>query len=319
VGSRDLPSPKTTQNTSFFIWSQSIKAVTGPAGVEILVPAPVHHVGHAYKHHIITVAHLRGNHGNTHVRKSHRTRPFPHGLKQTCFSPIGLKPSVKPVVWLHTRKAIRWPDTGLDSSCWVPSSVSAHLLQYVAYVDLKLAFYSVDQSALWLALQGIDTPDTVLNLLRDLHSGTGARIRRRRPTTASQQHPESDRGVSAMARQNRAPTLFCRALDWIMEHMSGLKGVTLCRYTVTNLDYADDIALPASQLPDLKTCLSGFSVVARTMGLNVSWLTTKVQCFDLGGAPSDVIIEGNSVESCYCYLGVQDSSGKDAREICCVG
>jgi len=107
VGSRDLPSPKTTQNTSFFIWSQSIKAVTGPAGVEILVPAPVHHVGHAYKHHIITVAHLRGNHGNTHVRKSHRTRPFPHGLKQTCFSPIGLKPSVKPVVWLHTRKAIR--------------------------------------------------------------------------------------------------------------------------------------------------------------------------------------------------------------------
>jgi len=64
-----------------------------------------------------------------------------------------------------------------------------------------------------------------------------------------------------------------------------------------DLDYADDIALPASQLSDLELCLSGFSAAARTMVLNVSWPKTKVQCFDPGGTSSDVIIEGHPVES----------------------
>jgi len=38
---------------------------------------------------------------------------------------------------------------------------------HVAYVDLKSAFNSVDRTALCLALQGIGTPDAVLNLIRD--------------------------------------------------------------------------------------------------------------------------------------------------------
>jgi len=102
------------------------------------------------------------------------------------------------------------------------------------------------------------------------------------------------------------------AIDWIMEHMSGPKGVTLGRYTVTDLDYADDIGLPAFQVPDPETCLSGFSAAARTMGLIVSSPKTKVQCSDPGGVSSDVIIEGSPVEKVkyFCYLGsVQDPSG----------
>jgi len=57
-----------------------------------------------------------------------------------------------------------------------------------------------------------------------------------------------------------APALFCRAIDWIMEHMSGLKGVTMGRHTIKDLDYADDIALPASHLSNFETCLSGLSL-----------------------------------------------------------
>jgi len=123
----------------------------------------------------------------------------------------------------------------------------------------------VDRSAFWLALQGIGTPAIVLYLVRDLHTGTGARVRVG-PAT-------SDRfKTTSGGRQGcvLAPALFCRAIDWIMDHMSGLKGVTLGRYTVTDLDYADDIALPASQLSDLEMGLSGFSTATRAMGLNVS-------------------------------------------------
>jgi len=103
-----------------------------------------------------------------------------------------------------------------------------------------------------------------------------------------------------------------------MEQLSGLKSVTLGRYTFTDLDYADDIALPASQLSDLETGLSGFTAAARPMGLNVSWLKTKVQSFEPGGVSSDVIIEGNTVESVksFCHLGsVQDSSGRCSPDI----
>jgi len=118
----------------------------------------------------------------------------------------------------------------------------------VAWVDLKYAFEFVDRSAVWLALQGISTPDTVLNLFRDLHSGIGARVR---VGLESFDRFTITYGVRQWCIL--APARFCRATDWIMEHMSGLKNVPLGRYTVTDLDCADDIALPVPQLPDLET------------------------------------------------------------------
>src|ERR1051325_4841352 len=67
-----------------------------------------------------------------------------------------------------------------------------------------------------------------------------------------------------------APALFCRAIDWIMEHMQGLGGVTVGACAFTDLDYADDIALPVSSPNELSTCLSGFSEGAKSVGLNRS-------------------------------------------------
>jgi len=59
--------------------------------------------------------------------------------------------------------------------------------------------------------------DVVLNLLRDLHSGTGARV-----------------------RLGSATSDFFKTTSGVPE-----KVVTLGRYTVMDLDYADDNALPA--------------------------------------------------------------------------
>jgi hypothetical protein len=46
---------------------------------------------------------------------------------------------------------------------------------YVAHVDLKSAFDSVDRSALWLALRGIGIPDTPQSFAGPIY--TDARIR----------------------------------------------------------------------------------------------------------------------------------------------
>jgi len=38
-----------------------------------------------------------------------------------------------------------------------------------------------------------------------------------------------------------ALALFCRAIDWIMDNMSGLAGVEVGTNKFTDFDYADDI------------------------------------------------------------------------------
>jgi len=192
---------------------------------------------------------------------------------------------LKPLVQVHHRPQqsgftpdISTADVILALRLLVELHLEFHRPLHVTYVDMKSAFDSDDRWALWLGLQGICTPDVVLHLLRDLHSGTGARVRVGSAT--------SDRFTTTSGvRRGCVPALahFCRVIDWIMEHMSGLKGVTLGRFTVTDLDYADDIALPAARLPDLELCLSGFSPAARTMGLLSRHIASDRNCNVLDG------------------------------------
>jgi len=100
---------------------------------------------------------------------------------------------------------------------------------HVAYVDLKLAFDSVefecepqcwpvDRSALWLALKGVGTPDILLQLLKELHTGSGARVM----VGAN----VSDRFCTTSGVRQccvLAPALFCHAIDWILDNMTCLK------------------------------------------------------------------------------------------------
>jgi hypothetical protein len=64
----------------------------------------------------------------------------------------------------------------------------------------------------------------------------------------------------------------------------------------TDLDYADDIALPASNSDDMTACLSGFSTASRMMGLNASWPKNKVQSMGTSPPASNVFIAGQHVE-----------------------
>jgi len=121
-------------------------------------------------------------------------------------------------------------------------------------VDLKCVFDLVDRSALWLALRGIGTPQVLMGLSQDLHANTGARVRVRSSIS-------NRSSTSSGVRQGcvLAPVLFNRAIDWIMEHADGLKGIKVGDLAFNDLDYADDIVLPVSLPTDLPTALAGFS------------------------------------------------------------
>ena len=85
---------------------------------------------------------------------------------------------------------------------------------HVAYVDIKAAFDSVDRVALWKALNGKRVPHLVLQLLEDLHSQTGAKVR-------SGGKLSSRFNTSSGVRQGcvLAPALFCIAIDWILSQV----------------------------------------------------------------------------------------------------
>jgi len=59
---------------------------------------------------------------------------------------------------------------------------------------------------------------------------------------------------------------------------------------------------------------------AGTMGLNVSWSKTKIQCLGRSGPLSDVRVQGQDIDSVdrFCYLGsLQDSDGRSGPDILC--
>ena len=106
--------------------------------------------------------------------------------------------------------------------------------------------------------------------------------------------------------------LFC-AIDGSLEHMQGLRGINVGKCKFTDLDYADDIALPASNVGDVSHSLGGHSSASRSIGLNVSWPKTKVQCFSSSTSSPSSTVDGEHVEYVdqFCYLGsTQDSSGR---------
>ena len=166
---------------------------------------------------------------------------------------------------------------------------------FAAYIDLRKAFDSVDRGALWRLLGFRGVPQTLINLLFKLYSGTESAVRC--GGSISEFFP-----VSAGVGQGRveAPTLFNTCMDWAMGRMvedSGC-GVSFGDVRVTDLDFADDAVTFAETLELLVGALESLSSELEPLGLKVSWVKTKIQVFNdsVGVAGQSVPVCGESVE-----------------------
>ena len=160
---------------------------------------------------------------------------------------------------------------------------------YVAFVDLKAAFDSVDRTALWKAMRGIGVPSILLDLIIDLHTATFASVR-----VAG--HLSTSFTTTSGVRQGcvLAPALFCRAMDIIMKHVSRKAGIQVGQHTFIDIDYAD-VALLVDKEENFCSALSAMEDEASKFGLHVSWTKTKIQNLGLGPTPSPVTVNGNTV------------------------
>ena len=188
---------------------------------------------------------------------------------------------------------------------------------HVAYIDLKAAFDSVDRSALWKALQGIGVPKILLNLIRELHNGTAAKIRLGQKLSRSFQ-------TSSGVRQGcvLAPALFCRAMDFIMERVSKKIGIQVGSTLFTDTNYADDAALLIDDQQQYEMALKTMEEESSKLGLHVSWEKTKIQNLGYGPPDPPIIINNETVETvtAFTYLGsilssCSNSSDESQRRI----
>jgi len=86
------------------------------------------------------------------------------------------------------------------------------------------------------------------------------------------------------------------AINWILDYMSQKPGVDVGSHQFTDLVYTDDTTYFVSSLSATVESLSNFNHLSSTLGLCISWTMTKIQNIGSGPQPSDVTVDGNTVE-----------------------
>ena len=184
-----------------------------------------------------------------------------------------------------------------------------HKPLYIAYVDFKAAFDSVDRTALWSALATFGFPAPIANLVVDLHTNTMSRI------SVDGSLTDSFSSLSGV-RQGcvLAPYLFCLIMDLILRaaHPSG---ISLAGSNFSDLTYADDVALVDHSIDSLAASLSRLQSESSRFGLNISWSKTKVQNVGYGPPAVNIDLSLDRVEAVseFTYLGCSIQSNASSH------
>ena len=188
---------------------------------------------------------------------------------------------------------------------------------WVAYVDFRSAFDSVDRDSLWLLLRSKGIPEKILILLEDLYSNTLSCVR-----VDGELSPWFK--ISSGVRQGcvLAPGLFLEPMDWLLDRAvhRGYLGLTVGNEIFSDLDFADDVSLLASMLEILVLALEILHEESSQLGLEINWSKTKLQVFDDNTSPpSKVSVLGHDVEivDSFVYLGsCIDTAGGSEHDAC---
>ena len=143
---------------------------------------------------------------------------------------------------------------------------------YIAFVDFKAAFDSIDRESLWLILKRTGLPDKYCRLFKALYTRTKSSVQNN-----GRQGPlfEIDTGV----RQGcvAALELFNAVIDYVIDRtMNWLQlGIKYGDRVPADCDFADDIALICTSAVELEAALNTLSEEALKVGLHISWQKTK--------------------------------------------
>lgn len=130
-------------------------------------------------------------------------------------------------------------------------------------IDIKVAFDSVDRSALWLILKGAGVPDFLLNLKGDLHSSMGMSV-----LISSWLSPCFCTTSTVWKGCILALAPFSQAINWILERATPLITIKVGD-VFNNQDYTDEAAFLVEKSENFNLTLQGLQDTTNAMGLNV--------------------------------------------------
>ena len=178
---------------------------------------------------------------------------------------------------------------------------------YLAFVDFSAAFDSVDRKALWDIMLADGVPLKLVSILRAVYEETLCKVR------VYQTHTQVF-AVKTGVRQGAisSPPLFNWVVDSVMDESIDDQpgGVLLANSkVVTDLTFADDIALTAETIPELQGMLDRLAESAARVGLVISSEKTKSMCVGATQEVVNVSVYGRPIEQVekFRYLGSEIS------------
>ena len=181
---------------------------------------------------------------------------------------------------------------------------------YVGFVDFSAAFDSVDRSALWLIMEADGVPANLVSMFKAMYASTKCcvKVYNTKSTPFEVKTGVRQGGISS-------PMLFNWVIDWVLKTAldSHTDGVVLGEGRIlTDLTFADDIALLAETPAQLQTMLDRVSDAAARVGLLISSAKTKTMICSTDQIPT-FYVNGAAIENVphFKYLGSEISTNGD--------
>ena len=187
---------------------------------------------------------------------------------------------------------------------------------YMAFIDYKKAFDSVNHRKLWSVLKEMGMCNYTVDAIKNLYSKQQAAVRVEKELT------EWFR-IGKGARQGClvSPLSFNCYSEYVMRESAdelGWIGVTISGRTINNLRYADDIVLIATSAAALQQLIDRVNEVSKEYGLEINIKKTKVMVVAKTRETVQLTCNGEYLEQVevFRYLGALiDDTGDGSKEM----
>ena len=182
----------------------------------------------------------------------------------------------------------------------------------VAFIDFKKAFDSVEIPKVMEAIsrQGVDP--VYVEVLKHIYNHGSSFIRLHKDSDPFQLQKGVRQGDTS------SPKLFTACLEMIFRRLDWeSKGIKIDGEYLSNLRFADDIALFAENLHDLQLMIDELNEESKKVGLHMNFSKTKIMCNNhIGDKNTKIEIEDTELEKVdhYIYLGQRISMRPSKEE-----
>ena len=198
-----------------------------------------------------------------------------------------------------------------------------HLPAVITFIDFKKAFDTIHRGKMIQILKAYGIPDIIAHAIEDTYQGTKAKV-----ITSDGDTDEFDILAGVLQGDTLAPYLFIIVLDYCLRSaISGEEerlGFTITPrksrrvgpLNMTDLDFADDIALLSDTATQAQELLNKVEDAALCVGLHMNAKKTQFMAYNQPSCVSIKTVDGNSLEEVhdFKYLGAWvQSSDQDIK------